>query len=154
MLDELVQKVRDGKIKDTDLNKVKKAIEAVNSENIKDLFSDKNTIYFIINCFDLIKHGWGNGKEKKELIAPLVDAYCEYAAKKGVEEDIIKDVKTACYKELDALLYTDEDVIVEKLQMLFDKIKEKTIGYLILCISFYSYLRASIGFKSEALYAG
>lgn len=125
MLDELVQKVRDGKIKDTDLNKVKKAIEAVNSENIKDLFSDKNTISFIINCFDLIKHGWGNGKEKKELIAPLVDDYCEYAAKKGVEEDIIKDVKTACYKELDALLYTDEKVIIEKLQILFDKIKEK-----------------------------
>ena len=107
------------------LNKVKKTIEAVNSENIKDLFSDKNTISFIINCFDLIKHGWGNGKEKKELIAPLVDDYCEYAAKKGVEEDIIKDVKTACYKELDALLYTDEKVIIEKLQILFDKIKEK-----------------------------
>lgn len=86
MLDELVQKVRDGKIKDTDLNKVKKAIEAVNSENIKDLFSDKNTISFIINCFDLIKHGWGNGKEKKELIAPLVDDYCEYAAKKVLKK--------------------------------------------------------------------
>lgn len=125
MCDELVQKASDGKIKDTDLNKVKKAIEAVNSENIKDLFSDKNTISFIINCFDLIKHGWGNGKEKKELIAPLVDDYCEYAAKKGVEEDIIKNVKTACYKELDALLYTDEKVIIEKLQILFDKIKEK-----------------------------
>ena len=49
-----------------------------------------------------------------------MDDYCEYAAKKGVEEDIIKDVKTACYKELDALLYTDEKVIIEKLQILFD----------------------------------
>lgn len=38
---------------------------------------------------------------------------------------VTRDVKTACYKELDALLYTDEKVIIEKLQILFDKIKEK-----------------------------
>ena len=125
MFSELIEKVRNNKIKDTDMNKVKKAIEAVNSENIQDLFTDKDIIYFIIKCFDKIKYGWGNGEEKKELIAPLVDAYCEYAAQKGVEEDTIKDVRKACYKELDALLYTDEDLIIEKLQLLFDKIKEK-----------------------------
>jgi len=110
--------------KNVDLEKFKELIELVDESNIKHLFSDKYCITLIITICDQLKYGLGNGKEKKALIAPLVDAYCEYAKNQGVPEDIADDVKKSCYNELDAKFYTNEDVIIEKLQMLFDEIEK------------------------------
>ncbi len=63
-------------------------------------------------------------KQKKELIAPIVDAYCKYAQNVGVDSQIIQEVKNACYKELDATLYTNEKTIIENLEKLYDCIEE------------------------------
>ncbi len=103
----------------------KAVIQETNADNIKELFTNKAAITAFIKSLDALKWGQGNGKEKKELIAPLVDAYCEYAKKEGGAEDIINDVKHGCYKEFDATFYTNEDVIIEKLHLLFDEIEKQ-----------------------------
>ena len=38
--------------------------------------------------------------------------------------NIIQEVKTACAKELDAIFYTDESVIVKNMQMLFEEVEK------------------------------
>lgn len=101
-----------------------KTVVKTNKNNIAILFFSKDIIGPIIRMLDALERGWGSGDEKKALIAPLVDAYCEYAIEKGVDSQVVDEVKKACYKELDALLYTDEDVIVEKLQLLFEEIEK------------------------------
>ena len=111
-------------IKKLEIDKVKYLIELVDENNIEDLFQIKDLIYYVITVLDFLKSGWGNGKEKKALIAPLVDSYCKHAKKQGVPEDIIQKIKTDCYKELDATLYTNEKAIIENLQMLFDEIEK------------------------------
>lgn len=113
-----------GDIQDSEYDKFKDLSELVDENNIKDLFVYKNVIYLLITVCDRLKSGWGNGKEKKALIAPFVDAYCKYAKKCNVPEDIIKDVKTSCYKELDAMFYTNQKIIIEKLELLFDEIEK------------------------------
>ena len=110
--------------KKLDIDKVKYLIELVDENNIEDLFQNKDFIYIVITVLDLLKSGWGNGKEKKALIAPLVDSYCKHAKKQGAPEDIIQKIKTDCYKELDATFYTNEKAIIENLQMLFDEIEK------------------------------
>lgn len=121
---EMLQNAKTGNVKDTDIEKLKTLAQTANADNIKDIFKSDFEIKFIIRSLDYIKRGWGNGEAKKELIAPLVDAYCEYAKNEGVSEEIINNVKSSCHEELDALLYTNEKVIVENLTVLFNEIAE------------------------------
>lgn len=63
----------------------------------------------LITDIDKAKSGWGNGKDKKALIMPLVDFItkaCWYLPKEDIEE-----FRQRCLKELDAKFYTDEKEI-------------------------------------------
>ena len=108
--------------KDLDLEQIKDLTKLMNKNNVK--YLTKSNLILLIYACDKLKSGWGNGEEKKVLIAPIVDAYCEYAKEQGVAESIIQEVKTACVKELDAMFYTDESVIVKNMQMLFEEVEK------------------------------
>lgn len=103
----------------------KELASKTNTNTIKYTFTSKDSIETFIKLFDKVEYGWGHGKDKKALIKPFVDAYCEYAKQNGVDDKIINKAKKACYDELDAMLYTNENTIIENLQKLFDKIEEK-----------------------------
>ena len=90
--------------------------------------NDAKTInYLKFNISDLItkidntEWGWGKGKNKKELMTPLIDYVISQAEWNHVDENEINEFKEKCYKELDAWFYTDEKKIIEA----FDSILQK-----------------------------
>lgn len=102
-----------------------KAKEIIDKTPIMTLFYDVKEIDSIISLLDVYKSGWGNGKAKKELIAPLVDKLCAKARQVGVPSKLIQETKNTCYKELDATFYTDEKVIISALEKLYRSIKQR-----------------------------
>ena len=112
--------------KDYNLDKeeLRQIAAKTNADTIELLFKDKGSIQNWIKILDTAEYGWGHGKAKKALIEPIVNAYCEYALKKGVDQTFVDGVKKACIAELDAIFYTDEKVIIKKLEALYDKINE------------------------------
>ena len=77
----------------------------------------------LITNIDNAKYGWGNGKNKKELIMPFIEFIsqsCSYLPK----EDIDK-FKQTCLKELNAKFYTDEKEILNA----FNKILTQANSY-------------------------
>lgn len=113
-------------LKDNNLDKeeLRQIVAKTNVDTIELLFNKKSIIQHWIKTFDKAEWGLGHGKAKKALIEPIVNAYCEYALKKGVDQAFVDEVKKACIAELDAIFYTDEKVIIEKLEALYDKINE------------------------------
>lgn len=101
---------------------VKSSIANINKDNILDLFNTKEVISDVITALDKYKSGWGNGKAKKELIMPLVNALCLKAEDRGIDEEVITQTKNICEKELDAIVYTNEKTIIKALEDLYDKI--------------------------------
>ncbi len=104
------------------------------SENYKEktLFADSmiNKIEDLILTLDKQEYGWGNGEAKKALIKPLADNLNE-ALKVQEGDDCNKKHKEQrensynnILNELDALLYTDEQVIIENFKILLNKYKE------------------------------
>lgn len=78
-----------------------------------------------IRFLDEYKSGWGKGKEKKQLILPIINALAEKAKEVGVDNKTITEFKTKCNKELDAIFYTDEKVIQKEVDNLIRLIKSK-----------------------------
>ena len=94
----------------------------VNKDNVVLLLDIKPDF---IEFLDKYKSGWGNGKEKKELISPIINALAEKAKEVEINTNIINEFKTKCFKELDAVLYTDEKVIKSEVKKILQQIKAK-----------------------------
>ena len=94
----------------------------VNKENVILLLEIKPD--FIV-FLDKYKSGWGNGKEKKALIEPIINALAEKAKEKKIDSKTIDDFKNKCIKELDATFYTDEKVIQCEVEKMVKLIKSK-----------------------------
>lgn len=102
----------------TDINRLKNNINKLNNNNILLVFNSDEIISKVIKSIDKYKSGWGNGKDKKALILPIVNKLCAKAKSCNVSQSIIDDVKNKCIKELDATFYTNENVIISALQQL------------------------------------
>lgn len=87
--------------------------------------NDMKLMGSFIEAYDLKKSGWGKGKEKKELISPIVNMVLAKAQAVGVDSKKIEETSKACYKELDAIFYTDEKAIIAALYSLVSEIKAK-----------------------------
>ena len=65
----------------------------------------------LISDLDAYKSGWGRGNDKKELIEPIIKALVERATETGIDAKKIENFRKNCMKELDAMFYTDINVI-------------------------------------------
>ena len=70
----------------------------------------------LIEKLDKYQSGLGSGNRKKALISPIIDALVEKAKESNVQADKIDAFKKNCYKELDAIFYTDEKVIISEVE--------------------------------------
>ena len=70
----------------------------------------------LIEKLDKYQSGLGSGNRKKALISPIIDALVEKAKESNVQADKIDAFKKNCYKELDAIFYTDEKVIISEIE--------------------------------------
>ena len=104
------------------LKKRQPSTKNVNKENVLLLLDVKPDF---IRFLDEYKSGWGKGKEKKQLILPIINALAEKAKEVGVDNKTITEFKTKCNKELDAIFYTDEKVIQKEVDNLIRLIKSK-----------------------------
>ena len=77
-----------------------------------------------IKHLDSLKSGWGKGKEKKELISPIINALVEKAKEKSIPNEIINNFSEKCMKELNAIIYTDEAVINDEVNKMLNLLKE------------------------------
>ena len=77
-----------------------------------------------INHLDSLKSGWGKGKEKKELISPVINALVEKAREKNIPNEIINNFSEKCMKELNAIIYTNEAVINNEVEKMLNLLKE------------------------------
>ena len=100
-----------------------KTTKDVNRNNVLLLLEIKPDFIIFLDKF---KSGLGNGKEKKVLIQPIINALVEKAKETGVDKLIIDNFKTNCNKELDAILYTDEKVIQSEVEKMVKLIKAKS----------------------------
>lgn len=80
-----------------------------------------------IQFLDEYKSGWGKGKEKKQLITPIINALAEKAKETGISNNIINEFKAKCSKELDAIFYTDANIIQEEVRKITKLIKSKEL---------------------------
>ena len=112
-IDRIRRKILDSKTKEELVHN----LECINSSNVFKIL-DRDTLYRLIDKMDWMAWGWGNGKEKKELIKPIVDIICEYAILNGKDADIVVNNRLACYTELNALFYTNHWKIINKLNEL------------------------------------
>ena len=80
----------------------------------------------IILWFDKEKSGWGNGTEKYWLINPIINALAQKAQEKGIDNESISQFKRKCYKELNAIIYTNEKVIQSEVEKMVKLIKSKS----------------------------
>ena len=80
----------------------------------------------IIKKLDNATFGWGNGNKKKELIMPIINSLIELASEKGVAIEKIDDFEKICKKELNALIYTDIDIVINEVNNLVSEIKRIT----------------------------
>lgn len=97
----------------------------ITRDNVMPLM-EKGSMKNIIKQLDDYKSGWGNGKAKKNLILPLINALAEKAELEHVDKNVIAEFLKICVnQELDAFLYTDADVITEQTKKIIKLIKEK-----------------------------
>ena len=95
----------------------------VNKDNVLLLLEIKPDL---IKFLDKYKSGWGNGKEKKKLIEPIINALVEKAKDTKINGQTIENFKNKCNKELDAIFYTDEKVIQSEVENMVNLIKSKS----------------------------
>ena len=72
----------------------------------------ENNISSLIKDIDNATYGWGNGKNKKELIIPLINYIKNQANLSHISNEAVSNFEKICYKELNAHLYTDETRII------------------------------------------
>ena len=86
----------------------KTAMTKVNKDNVIKVLENYPNL---ISDLDAYKSGWGRGNDKKELIEPIIKALVERATETGIDAKKIKNFRKNCMKELDAMFYTDINVI-------------------------------------------
>ena len=112
----------DGIKRETPFKERKATIQNIDKDNVVLLLQ----IYpNFINHLDSLKSGWGNGKEKKKLISPIINALVEKAKEKSIPNEIINNFSEKCMKELNAIIYTDETVINNEVNKMLNLLKEK-----------------------------
>lgn len=77
----------------------------------------------ILSKMDEITWGWGSGNDKKAIIKPFVDSVAKMAQMYLIDEKEIEAFKSICYKELDAIFYTNEKKIIEAFGAIIPKIE-------------------------------
>ena len=121
ILDEIANKLQNG----GDLTTLKLLMNEIDKNIIIDVL-DKLEVKDLIKYLDSIASGWGNGKNKKALISPIIKALAEKAKDVGIDSKIIQDFKKTCNKELDAIIYTDAKVIQSEVEKMVKLIKSKS----------------------------
>lgn len=110
-------------IRNKDDNALKKAISQINEDNIMTILEVAIT-QNVIADLDSYKFGWGNGKEKKALIEPIINALAERAAEVGVDSQKIAEFEKICIKqELNAKFYTSGKTIQAEIDKMRQLIK-------------------------------
>jgi len=99
-----------------------RSTQKVNKDNVTLLLELKPDFILFLDNY---KSGWGNGKEKKDLIQPIINALAEKAKETGIDNSAIDNFKNKCNKELDAIFYTDEKVIQSEVEKMVNLIKSK-----------------------------
>jgi len=94
----------------------------INSSVIDILLKEADTL---INDIDNECYGWGNGKNKKELMSPLIDYVINIAKLGYCKSDDINNFQKICNEELDATFYTDEKNIISAFKTMLEKIKDQ-----------------------------
>ena len=95
---------------------VQKAVNSINKDNILS-FTENEYSENIIKNLDKYKSGWGQGKDKKALILPIINALIEKAEEEGIDKKAVENFKKICInQELDAAFYTNSDKITKEVQ--------------------------------------
>ena len=94
---------------------------------------DKDTVLKVLDAkpnliikLDKYMSGWGSGKNKKEIIIPIINALIEKASEVGIDKNIINDFNNSCVKELDAWFYTNGEVIQREVEKMVKLITQKS----------------------------
>ena len=103
-------------------NNYKSAMDKVNKDNVVKLLK---TYPGLIRDLDTYKSGWGNGDDKKTLIEPVINALTERAREAKIDNNTITQFRKNCMKELDAMFYTNIDVVISEVQNLLNLIGNK-----------------------------
>ena len=77
----------------------------------------------LIKDIDKECYGWGQGKNKKDLMTPLVDYVLNTAKLCCCKKDDINNFQKICNEELNAIFYTDEKNIISAFKTMLEKIK-------------------------------
>lgn len=77
----------------------------------------------LVKIIDQKHSGFGQGKSKEQLMLPLIN-YISQLAKEYSNNDYVDPLKQSCIKELDAIFYTNENIIIEKLKKMLDERNE------------------------------
>lgn len=94
----------------------------IDSSFINILINEAETL---ITHMDNSCYGWGKGKNKKELITPLINYIVKVAKLSNCKSNDINNFKKSCQKELEATFYTNEKTIISAVKSILEKIKGK-----------------------------
>lgn len=120
----IAKKITQALLKGNDKS-LQNSINLITRDNVVPLM-EKCSMKNIIRQLDDYKSGWGNGKAKKDLILPIINALAEKAELENVDKNVIEEFRKICIEqELDAFLYTNADVITEQTERIINLIKEK-----------------------------
>ena len=97
------------------------ALNKLDKDNILPFLGKKPDI---ILQLDKYKSGIFNHKDKKELITPIINALSEKAKDDNIDTKEVEKFKSNCEKELNAVFYTDEQVIQNEVEKLVRKLNE------------------------------
>ena len=106
-----------------DETSIKNSVDKINKDNVVPVLKKADSQ--LVLTLDEYRSGWGSGKEKRELIEPIINAISERAAEIGVDKGKIEQFKKTCIdQELNALFYTNGEVLqkeVSEMQKLISK---------------------------------
>lgn len=101
---------------------IKESMDKVNKDNVTTFLKKQPNI---IAKLDKYKSGIGNGKDKKALIEPIINALIAKAQEKNINSKTINDFKDKCSKELNATFYTDADIIIKEVNEMKNLIEKE-----------------------------
>ena len=104
----------------------------INNAGVQNIFNEDTILPIlekypnIILWIDKLHSGWGNGRSKSNMIFYIVEPLARLANDKGIEQEAISNFRGKCYRESDALFYTDEKVIQSEVEKMVKLIKSKS----------------------------
>lgn len=113
-----------GRLLKDNFSDIKEAVSKINQDNVVKVLNNSDSDLTL--KLDKYKSGWGNGKDKKALIEPIINALTESAKEKGIHANTIDSFKNTCMKELNATFYTNATIIskeVIKMKSLIENVK-------------------------------